>query len=414
MPPLRLSPFLLALAVIGHPSVSAAQTPSDGRAASTQLPEITVSISFGSHLRTDYSGFSGDVITLVGAPANARWAFDLVVPVAVASVQVPLTKSVRFEGDFLTARTDGRNTMLSRVVDGREYGSARSSDCHPPGCTALVEQDLHESRSTLGAGGNLLWRFGPPRLGIFLGGGVGVQRTTGQLETARVCQAMVAGGCSAHPDVSGSQQSNRVTLTPRLLYGVEAVVAPRLAAFTTFRWGSLGAAATYDDSDFPGMSVMGGMRVALRTRPVETGSPEVTVTQTNGVKHRGRLVALTPDAVLLRDDGRDLRLPIADVRTVDKVGHHLLIGSLVGTALASAMWINVAMTRDTCGDCEDGPAAAALLTPVAIGGGAGIGALVKLATRDSRRLYPVPARTSLRIAPIMGRGLAGASMGVVW
>ena len=413
MPP-RLGLVLLALAVIGRPALSGAQTPSDDRAGSTQLPDITVSFAFGSHLRTDYSGFSGHVVTLGGAPANTRWALDLVVPVVVASVQVPLTRSVLFEGDFLAARTDGRHTSLRRVVDGTEYGSLRPGDCPPPHCTALIEQELRESRSTRGAGANLLVRVGTPRLGMFLGGGVGLHHTSGRLDTARVCQAMAAGGCLTYPDAFSFQQSSRVTLAPRLVYGVEAVVAPRLAAFTTLRWGSLGAAATYDDSDFPGTSVMGGMRAALRTRPAATGLPDVTVTRTNGVKHRGRLVALTSDAVLLHDDGRDLRLPIADVRTIDKVGHHVLVGSLVGTAFASAMWISVAMTRDTCADCEDGPAAATLLTPVAIGGGAGIGALIKLATRDGRRLYPVPARTSLRFAPILGRGLAGASMGVVW
>ena len=117
MPP-RLGPFLLALAVIGRPALSATQAPSDLRAASTRLPDITVSLAFGSNLRS-----------------------DLVVPVAVASVQVPLTRSVLFEGDFLAARTDGRHTRLRRVVEGTEYGSLQPSDCLPPHCTALLEQE---------------------------------------------------------------------------------------------------------------------------------------------------------------------------------------------------------------------------------------------------------------------------------
>jgi hypothetical protein len=145
-----------------------------------------------------------------------------------------------------------------------------------------------------------------------------------------------------------------------------------------------------------------------------TGLPDVTVTGTNGVEHRGRLLAFTPDAVLLRDDGREIQLPLDDVRTIDKAGHHVLIGAIAGTALASALWVSVATTRDSCADCEDGPAAAALLTPVAIGGGAGIGALVKMATSNSRRLYPAPARTSLAMAPMLGRGLAGVSLGLAW
>jgi hypothetical protein len=115
----------------------------------------------------------------------------------------------------------------------------------------------------LSGGGNLLLRFGPPRVAILLGAGLGVQRTTGRLDTTRTCEVVVAGGCADYPDVSASQRSTKVTLSPRVLSGVEAVIEPRLAAFTTLRWGGLGAAATCDDSDFPGMSLMGGVRVAL-------------------------------------------------------------------------------------------------------------------------------------------------------
>lgn len=135
-------------------------------------------------------------------------------------------------------------------------------------CQAFVEQHLRESRLMLGAGGNVLVRVGPPRVAILLGAGLGVQRTTGRLDTVRTCEAVAARDCADHPDVSGSQRSSQVTLRPRVLYGVEAVAAPRVAAFTTLRWGGLGAAATYDDSDFPGMSLMGRVSTTPAGRDV--------------------------------------------------------------------------------------------------------------------------------------------------
>ena len=407
MPP-RTGTFLLVLAVVGCSGPARAQSPADEPPGATQLPDITVSVSFGSHLRTDYSGFSGPGAMLPGYPSTS-WALDLGVPVTGVSVQVPLSRSVLFETDFLAARTGSQSR--SRTAIDRELGTRGA--CVIP-CEAFLEQHLRESRLMLGAGGNVLVRVGPPRVAILLGAGLGVQRTTGRLDTVRTCEAVVARGCVDHPDVSGSQRSSQVTLRPRVLYGVEAVVAPRVAAFTTLRWGGLGAAATYDDSDFPGMSLMGGVRVALRTRPAAGGLTEVTVTQSDGVKHRGRLVSLTRDDVVLHDDGRELRLSTADVRTIDKVGRHAFVGALVGTAYAMSGWLVVAATRDSCADCEDGPWAAAIMTPVSIGAGAGIGALIQQLTRDRRRLYPARSGASLRLAPVIEKSRTGASIGVVW
>ena len=159
----------------------------------------------------------------------------------------------------------------------------------------------------LGDGGNVLVRVGPPRVAILLGAGLGVQRTMGRLDTVRTCEAVVARGCVDHPDVSGSQQSSQVTLRPRVLYGVEAVIAPRLAAFTTLRWGGLGAAATNDDSDFPGMSLLGGVRVALRTRPAAGGLMEVTVTEDDRIARRCPVVG-SAGRRSRGDLGQDVRL----------------------------------------------------------------------------------------------------------
>ena len=403
----RTGMFFLVLAV-GCPGPARAQAPADEPPGVIHVPDVTVSITFGSHLRTDYSRFSDPGAALSGYPSTL-WAVDLAVPVMGMSVQLPLTRSVRFETDFLAARTGSQNR--SRTPIDREFGTRGAC---VRGCEAFVEQQLRESRLMLGAGGNLLARVGPPRVAILLGAGLGVQRTTGRLDTVRTCEAVVARGCQDHPSVSTSQRSSRVTLRPRFLYGVEAVVAPRQAVFMTLRWGGLGAAADYDDSDIPGMSLHGGVRVAVRTRQAVGGLTDVTVTQSDGRKHRGQLVSLTGDLVVIREDGRELRLSTADVRTVDKVGRHAFIGTLAGTAYAISGWLVVAATRDSCADCEDGPWAAAIMTPVSIGAGAGIGALVQRLTRDRRRLYPARAGASLRFAPLLAKSRAGGSIGVVW
>jgi hypothetical protein len=355
--PSRIGWVALAFAVAGSAATAEAQS---------------VGVAVGSHFRTDYSSFSG-METLTGPSAATLWAFDLTVPLAVASVDVPLTKSVRFQADVVTARTNGSHSSLTRIIDGRTLGTVSASDCIPPRCTGVLEQRLQESRTTVGAGGNLLWRAGTPRVGIFVGAGLGLHRTTGQLAATRICQPSVAAGCIAYPDVSSAVESSRISLAPRVLYGAEAEVAPRLGAFVTFRWGSLGGAATYDRSQFPGTSLTGGMKVALR--------PEA----------RGLTNA-----------------------HVDRTDRFALVGALIGTGVASAMWLDIAATRDSCADCEDGPSVASIMGPVAIGAGAGIGALIERMTRGPRRLTPTRTGASVRIAPVIKRDVTGARLGLAW
>jgi hypothetical protein len=324
--------FALALAVVASAATSAAQS---------------VGVAVGSHFRTDYSSFSGVETTLTGQPATTLWAFDLIVPLAVVSVDVPFTKWARFQGDVLTARTNITHTSLMRIIDGRTFGTRWAGDCIPPSCTGVLEERLQESRTTVGAGGNLVVRAGTPRVGIFAGAGVGVHRTTGRLAAIRICQPFAVAGCIAHPGASSTVESSGVSLAPRVLYGAEVEVAPRLDAFVTFRWASLGGAATYDRSQFRGTSFTGGMKVAFR-----------------------------PEA---------LRSPSLPVGRAERFA---LVGALIGTGVASAMWLDIAATRDSCADCEDGPSAASIMGPVAIGAGAGIGALVERMTRTPNRLAP--------------------------
>jgi len=350
--------FALALAVVASPATSAAQS---------------VGVAVGSHFRTDYSSFSGVETTLTGQPATTLWAFDLIVPLAVVSVDVPFTKWARFQGDVLTARTNTTHTSLMRIIDGRTFGTRWAGDCIPPSCTGVLEERLQESRTTVGAGGNLVVRAGTPRVGIFVGAGLGVHRTTGRLAATRICQPFVVAGCIAYPDASSTVESSGVSLAPRVLYGAEAEVAPRLGAFVTFRWSSLGGAATYDLSQFRGTSFTGGMKVAFR-----------------------------PEAL------RSPRLPVG------RAERFALVGALIGTGVASAMWLDIAATRDSCADCEDGPGAASIMGPVAIGAGAGIGALVERMTRSPNRLTPTRTGASVRVAPMIKRDVTGARMALAW
>jgi hypothetical protein len=206
------------------------------------------------------------------------------------------------------------------------------------------------------------------------------------------------------------------------IYGVDVDVAPRTSAYFALRWRTLGS-VSYDASDLSGVGLTGGVRVALRTRPEPSRalSPQssvgkrVRVTKVGDGQLTGDLMSLTASEVVVRRNNRVESIPLNEVRKVEKVSHHERLGALIGSAFAGLMWIDIARTRDTCADCEDGPLAAAMMTPVAIGAGAGIGAIVNAATRNRHLLYAAPgASSAVRVAPIVSPHGAGVGITAQW
>jgi hypothetical protein len=174
-----------------------------------------------------------------------------------------------------------------------------------------------------------------------------------------------------------------------------------------------------------GGDAIGGVRVALCTRviPSATVRPlaptsegkEVRLTGMDGVKRTGKLVSLSSSAVVIRAKGQDVSIPLNEVHKVEKVAHHDRIGAAIGAAWAAIGWMAIAATRDTCGDCEDGPNAMMLLTPIYVGAGAGIGAMINAATRGRHLLYLAPESSgSVSVAPIVGPKRAGVGVAMRW
>jgi hypothetical protein len=272
----------------------------------------------------------------------------------LASAQFPLTSNVYVEGAFSHRWHD-------------RFGSQRLAI------------------STLGA--NLIVRAGSSRWGGYLGAGLGVERS-------RLDQKALLDW----PIGPAPGRFTRYGPAAVVLGGAEASVARRLQAFGEVRVRS-------DLRDTSRFGIAGGLRAALSTRPpteqkpvavgtrAARGRTEVRITLSDGQKRVGRLVALTQSDVAFVDGGTVVTLGIGRVTRVEIVTHYARTGTLIGAAWAGLGWIMVAGTRDSCADCEDGPYAATIMTPIALGAGAGIGAFINAATRHRHVLYQAPQRT---------------------
>jgi hypothetical protein len=249
------------------------------------------------------------------------------------------------------------------------------------------------------SGANLVFRAGTSRVAGFVGAGLGFQHTTG--------------GCCSLEQTSG--------LVGQVIGGVDVRAARRLVVFASLRGGT----APED-----GVRLMGGLRFEAGTRQFVTpqGSPEsardrvsqavgktVRVTTANGLSTTGTLVSLDTSTVVIRRRGTDLPMALATVQKVEKVSHGLRNGLLIGAAASAVPWVSVATTRDSCADCEDGPAMAGVLTLVALGAGAGIGAIANAARAGGNVVYRgQPPPPALTLAPIVSATHRGVAARIRW
>jgi len=109
---------------------------------------------------------------------------------------------------------------------------------------------------------------------------------------------------------------------------------------------------------------------AQLSAPVWALGKEVRVTLTDGAPLSGKLVSLSAAEVVLRQDGKDVRLPLTRVRrivtTPREIRKHVLWGTLIGAA-GGALFI-----RCSGSECPD----SFVMLPLTAGIGAGIGATV--------------------------------------
>ena len=134
-----------------------------------------------------------------------------------------------------------------------------------------------------------------------------------------------------------------------------------------------------------------GLLVAQAAPPPATVAPgdRVVVTVTNDQQTiRGRISEVTPDALVLDDDGTRVRLPLAAVHQVDRVGDSLWNGTAIGAAFGGGSAI-AAMAR-TCSNTNCADTSASLdprLTLLGTLVGAGIGALIDAAIDGHETVY---------------------------
>ena len=200
------------------------------------------------------------------------------------------------------------------------------------------------------------------------------------------------------------------------LGGVDVPVGARLTAFVQL---TAGTAPREGIRGFAGarlalrqLSVRGLAEVRRGTNPV---GEEVRVTTRDRRRRTGRLVGLSDSEVVFQQNGRAVSIPLGEVLTVETISHHERVGSLIGGGCAIAMWLTVAATRDSCADCEDGLQGAALMTPVAIGIGAGTGAIVNAATAPRHLLYRAPqAGAAVRLVPSLTPHRAALAIAARW
>jgi hypothetical protein len=250
---------------------------------------------------------------------------------------------------------------------------------------------------TLTTGANLLFRAGTARVSGFVGGGFGVHRTTFP-QTIPLPFPVVR--YSPYP---------RTGLTQQVTGGIEVAVTRHVLGF-----GAVRAGTAPED----GVRFFGGVRMAIGARVLQ-GPPlspgdlassaerarsaagrEVRVTTVDGVKRTGRLVTLSDAGVVIRTTANDVGISLPDIRKVERVSHGVRTGALIGSIPAGALWVLLSIKG--CGDCYEARAGISIMSAVAVGAGAGIGALVNAARADRNLIYEAPGpKSSIRVTPML-------------
>jgi hypothetical protein len=234
------------------------------------------------------------------------------------------------------------------------------------------------------AGGNLLFRAGSGRISGFAGGGLGVH----------VIQQQFAGPVDPFSGVPLLQEvvsdNDSTALGVTAVGGFDVAVTPRVHGVAAIR------AQLRPEANI-GFSA--GVRLVLRTRPGGAAPGPVSPTPTalaraegktvrvihlDGRRQSGRLIALDASDVVIARDGTAVRIPLADVRLVERPAHWAR-----NLALAGAGFFGVTAIVDCayagCG--SEGLSFLAVYAAVSTGAGLGIGAMINAATAGGRVVY---------------------------
>jgi hypothetical protein len=127
----------------------------------------------------------------------------------------------------------------------------------------------------------------------------------------------------------------------------------------------------------------------------------VAVDDDSGARHRGPLVRISPDGLVLREKGAEFSYPSAGVRRVatccDPLANGAAIGAVAGLVLGL---VGSVQTANNFVTPSEGRVAAGLLLLAAIGAGIGVG--IDAAVRPDTVVFQAPGVTA-RVAGAPGR-----------
>jgi hypothetical protein len=150
---------------------------------------------------------------------------------------------------------------------------------------------------------------------------------------------------------------------------------------------------------------------AATVPPADAIGRAVRLSFADGVRRSGQLVSLSETDLVLRNRGRDVHYPVADVLIVETEHHTAAKGALIGGAAGTLVgWLGVCGGRG--GEC--GGQAAMLYGIIGTGAGALMGAIIDATAAKEHVVYVAGNRVAMRVAPILAPNQRGMGLALEW
>lgn len=168
------------------------------------------------------------------------------------------------------------------------------------------------------------------------------------------------------------------------------------------------------------MRVLAGLAFAVvLASPVSaqssrTDNAVVWVVTTDGQERKGRLLSFTPDRLVMKMNGEERTINVADllrVDTTDSISNGIRNGAITGGIFGGLGFLALA----TCKGCGSGAVAAgAFFAGFYTLAGAGLGALIDHAIEDRRPLYSRTSSPRVSFQPLVAPRDGGMQIAIQW